>query len=163
MAQLYINREAFERMIAFGKNKDKLGLLLFSDKVVSNEQSPSSALAKKKITIAVSDEDLERLDSVHQRVMKVKERHDFSNLHGFLVSLEKAASVIEGASTMEAPALTKALTGVSISSFFKQTDFITRLNLLNYKDDVFIMRFDKIVMVGSSEKPRAEAELSGRA
>lgn len=139
-------------MIVFGSNKEKLGLLLFSDKVVTNEQSPSSTLSKKKITIAVSDEDLQRLDQVHQRVMKVKERHDFGNLHGFLASLEKAASVIEGASTMEASALTKALTGVSISSFFKQTEIITRLNLLNYRDDVFILRFDKIIMVSLSEE-----------
>ena len=135
-------------MLIFGTNKNKLALLFFANQIVkTQEEIPTDQILQKKIIIEVTDDNLATLDKAHNDILAIKARHDFSNLHTFLKSLEKTVGVIEGSEGMDATALAKALSGVSVSSFFKQTEMITKLNLLNNRDDAFILRFENIVVV----------------
>lgn len=150
--------------MVFGTNKNKLALLFFDKPALPVPQNASAdQVLQKKIVLEMSDEDMALLDKADLEIQHIKGKHDFLNLRTFLNSLDKTFPLIDGWEDMDAEALSRAFSQVAVSGFFKQTDFMTRLNLLNHRDDAFILRFEKIVMVSLAAQPRKKDAVGGGA
>lgn len=148
VSYFYHSRSIFERSLIFGDNKNKLALLLFNDKIVNTQTgSLDEPGVQKKITIEMTEETLIALELVYDDIQSVKKRHDFTNLSLFLDRLCTSVSLIENADNIPASELSKVLSLGQMASFFTQTDKMAKFNMLNYRDDVFVVKFAEIVAV----------------
>lgn len=135
-------------MQIFGSNKNKLALLLYAEKILNEEEIGSNeSIFQKKIKIEMTDEAIENVERIYDEIQTIKDKHDFINLTSFLTNLTKNIALFEESDQMSIGSLVKALKVINPTPFFKQTDSITKFNLLNNRDDVFISRFHQIVCV----------------
>ena len=145
-------KERFERLKIFGNDKKRLALLMFFDKndgasKVSVSQLDNSELGHRKVNIELEGEDEIVLDNLFDELQRIKKSYDFSNLDNYLKSSIKNMNSMDKLENMDVAKIKIALDLYCLSNFFKQTPHIANINFLNYKDDVFVRRFDEIIEV----------------
>ena len=146
-AFLIKNKIYFERILNFGKDEEKLSILIFEDKIEIKEDD--------NIQIELSEKEEDFLEELKESIELIRNKYEFYNLELFLEKMFKNLENIEKNEKYKNMSILKIcefLKLYNFSNFFKQNQNLINVNFLNSKDDYFILRFNSYIMKNCIEK-----------
>ena len=138
-AFLILHQDIFNRLITFGTDRNRLVLLLFP-------QHPSivkhSSSEETRLTITLSPEQLQLLDSKFDSIAKLRSQFNFTSISNYLSSTAEKLRILAKVSDekLDIELIRDFLLLHHLGNFFIQNPFISSTANLNVRDERFILR-----------------------
>lgn len=134
----------------FGQSKGRLALVLFTDKANDGLENSQISGGKRTVNLELTQEEEQQLDKLSGTIDGIKKIFPFVNLKLYLNSVSENFDDLNDRkkkNDITVKKIKKFLDGFVIPKSFGQIKNLSNVNMLNFKDERFISRFDSIITV----------------